>query len=246
MSVLGRKFHAVAYFSFAFIWALYGFGYLITSASQSAHYQLIETSLGGTGSVGSQSANYQSQQSGGVTGLGTSTGTAYQVQAGHETTNDPTLSFSIISPSPNLGSFSPTTTSTATAQFEVVDYTSYGYTVEMYGTPPTNSYGYKIKALSSNAAPQVGVEQYGYNLVANTIPSSFGANPVFGQFGSGYAATNYNTPNSYRFVNGEEIAYSGKSSGQTIYTISYIVNVSSLTPGGQYSSVQNVLCVGTY
>jgi hypothetical protein len=100
--------------------------------------------------------------------------------------------------------------------------------------------------MSTTGPSQAGVEQFGLNLVANTSPVSLGANPNHGQFGVGSAATNYATTNNYRFVSGETIASAPKSSGMTIYTISYIVNVSSLTPGGQYSSNQTVICTGTY
>jgi hypothetical protein len=246
MSVLGRRRQYLIYLAFFTVWSIAATGYVSVFASKSTNYQLIETSVGGTGSINTSSPHYQASESGAIIGYGTSTGTAYQIQAGHETTSAPTLSLSILSASPSFGSFSPTTTATATSQFEVSDYTSYGYVVQMYGTPPTNSYGDTIAPLLANAAPKVGVDQYGFNLVANTVPITFGANPNFGQFGFGSVATNYATSNSYRFVNGEEIAYSGKSSGITVYTISYIVDVAQLTPGGQYASTQNIVCTATY
>ena len=246
MSVLGRVRQNILYFIYALLWSVAVYGFVGVSASSSPNYQLIETSVGGTGLLSSSSTNYQAQQSGAIIGNGTSVGTSYQVQAGHQTTGAPTLAFAILTANPSFGSFSPTFTSTATSQFEVEDYTSYGYVVQIYGTPPTDSYGNQITPLSTNSAPQVGKYQFGINLVANTNPISFGANPNFGQFGFGSIATNYKTANSYRFVNGEEIAYSGKSSGVTIYTISYIVDVSNLMPGGQYNSSQSLVCTGTY
>jgi hypothetical protein len=248
MTVLGRKLQNSLYLVFALIWTLSAAGYVSVSAvtSKSSGYQLIETSIGGNGSINTQSANYKAQESGAIIGVGTSVGTNYQVKAGHETTGAPALSFAILSANPSFGSFSPTSTSTATSQFAVIDYTSYGYVVQIFGSPPTNAYGHQITPLSTNASPTVGQEQYGLNLVANTDPTNFGANPNFGQFGTGDVATNYNTPNSFRFDNGDEIAYAPKSSGETIYTISYIVDVSNLTPGGQYVSTQNIVCTGTY
>ncbi|MGH7234612.1 MAG: hypothetical protein ACREF7_04180 [Candidatus Saccharimonadales bacterium] len=246
MSVLGRRKQLTIYWGFVSLWAIAAIGYGGVFASSSPNYQLIETVIGGNGSINSSSTNYQDTQSGGIIGIGTSTGTNYQAQAGHETTNDPALSFAILSANPSFGSFSPTATATATSQFEVIDYTSYGYVVQISGTAPTNSSGHQIQALATNSAPTIGTEQYGFNLVANTLPISFGANPDFGQFGTGTVATNYNTANSYRFDSGDEIAYSGKTSGQTEYTISYIVDVSDVTPGGKYTSVQNIICTATY
>ncbi len=249
MSLLGRKKQKAIYLGFGIIWALFAFGFASASASyssKSANFELIDPSVGGTGLVNSSSKNYQALQSGALIGIGTSTSSTYQVQAGHETTGAPTLAFALLSSGASFGTFSTSTTSTANAQFEVLDYTSYGYVVQIYGDPPTDPYGNKITALSTNAAPSVGVDQFGLNLVANTNPITFGAGPNYGQFGSGTVAPNYDTPNSYRFVSGEEIASAGKSSGLTVYTISYIVDVNNLTPGGVYVSTQSIICTATY
>ncbi len=171
----------------------------------SPHYQFQETSLGGTGLYGSSSANYQSAQAGSILGLGTSTSSDFLLNAGNITTNDPALAFSVDTATPTFsGPFSPTSAVTATAVFEVADYTSYGYTVQLAGTPPTHG-SHIITALSSASSSTAGVEQFGINLVANTSPVSLGANPNHGQFGYGSAATNYNTPNNYRFVSGDTI-----------------------------------------
>jgi hypothetical protein len=100
--------------------------------------------------------------------------------------------------------------------------------------------------MTSSGSPQVGIEQFGINLVANTIPSSVGANPDHGDFGVGSAALNYDSPNIFRYVSGETIASSPKTSGLTRYTISYLVNVESLTPGGQYKTNQTIIVTGTF
>lgn len=217
----------------------------LAGASSSPHYVLSEPLLGGTGLTNSQSAHYQASGSGGAVGSGNSTGTNYQINAGHQTTNDPALSFSINTAAANLGSFSTTAAATTTATFSVLDYTSYGYSVQIYGNPPTNG-AHTIAALASASSSSTGVEQFGINLVANTSPASVGANPDHGQFGVGSAATNYNTANKYRFVSGDTIATGPSSGGQTNYTITYLVNVGSLTPGGQYSTGETLICLPTY
>jgi len=249
MSVLGRKIQLIIYLVFFSFWM---FLVVMTfdfsaNALKSANYQLIEPVVGGVGSNNSSSANLQVRTSGALIGSGTSSDTGAQIEGGHQTTGNPALSFGIVNANVTFGTFSPTSTATATSSFEVSDYTSYGYIVQIFGTPPTNSSnGYSIAPLKTNAASIAGTDQYGIDLVANTQPTTFGANPYFGQFGSGSIAPNYNTANSYRFDNGDEIAYSGKSSGLTTYTISYIVNVGSLDPGGQYQATQNIVCTATY
>jgi hypothetical protein len=215
---------------------------------KSTNFQFQETSLGGTGLFNSSSTNYQTAgTAGGILGLGNSASSNFQVNAGNITTNDPALAFGITNSAANFTDFSPALASTATASFQVVDYTSYGYIVQVIGTPPTKG-THTITAMgtTSPAPSQVGTEQFGMNLVANTSPTSLGANPDHGQFGFGSAASNYGTANNYRFVSGETIASAPKSSGVSTYTISYVVNVSSLTPGGQYASSQTLICTGTY
>ena len=99
------------------------------------------------------------------------------------------------------------------------------------------------------AASAVGTEQYGINLKANTSPTTFGADPLqvpSSSFSYGIASTGYNVANNYRYVAGEKIAEAPQTSGQTNYTISYIVNVSTTTAGGAYSGSQSLVVVGTY
>jgi hypothetical protein len=103
-----------------------------------------------------------------------------------------------------------------------------------------------ISNMTTTNVSQVGIEQFGLNLVANTSPTSFGANPDNGSFGFGLVATEYSTPNEYRYVPGELVASAPKDSGITQYTVSYIANVASLTPGGRYAADQTLIVVGTY
>lgn len=212
---------------------------------KSAHYQIDESFVGGSGLVQSNSAHYQEGESIGDTGIGNSASTNYQTNSGYTTTNDPALSFAVNTSSANFGSFSPSAAATTTSTFQVSNYTSYGYVVQIVGNAPSNG-SHTLSAMSTTGPSQAGVEQFGINLVANTSPVSFGANPAQGIAGAGVAASNYNTSNNYRYVSGETVATAPKSSGVTTYTISYLVNVGSRTPGGQYTSNQVLVCTGTY
>jgi len=212
---------------------------------QSTNYRFDESTLGAGGMDLSSSANYQASHSTGDVSVGNAASTNYQVQAGSKTTNDPTLSFSIPGGSTNLGDFTAGSATTATASFSVSNYTSYGYVVQIIGTSPSNG-GYTLTPMTSTDVSIPGTVQFGINLVANTSPTSIGANPDNGDFGFGVAAANYATPNNYRYVSGETIAMAPKSSGITNYTISYLVNVAGLTPGGKYTSNQTIVVTGTY
>jgi hypothetical protein len=211
----------------------------------SPHYTFTEQSLGSSGLYGSQSPNYQSEQALGILGLNTSASANIQVQAGNITTGDPALTFIVNSTSADFGDFSASATSTTTAAFQVLDYTSFGYVVQVYGNPPTHN-GHTLAAIATAGPAVPGGEQFGINVVANTAPVSLGANPNNGQFGFGQAASGYNSSNNYQYVNGDIIAQGPKSSGTTIYTISYVVNVSELSPAGSYSTAQTLICTGAY
>lgn len=212
---------------------------------QSTHYLIDESAIGIDDQGQSSSASYKTDTATGALSVGNSASGNFQIDNGTKTSPDPTLSFIINGTGVDFGSFSAASATTGTATFSISNYTSYGYVVQIVGKAPSNN-DHTISAMSSTAASETGTEQFGINLVANTSPKSVGANPDHGQFGFGSASTNYATPNQYRYVSGETIAQSTKSSGITTYTISYLVNVNSLTPGGQYTCNQTIVVTGTY
>lgn len=214
----------------------------------STNYRIDESFIGGGGLIQSNSANYSGSDSIGSPAVGGSASTNYQTDSGYTTTSDPALSLIITSATVNFGAFSTASTKTGTSTFSVLNYTTYGYVAYIVGSPPSNG-SHTLAGMSSTAASSTGTEQFGINLVANTAPATFGANPVqvpSGSFSFGSAASNYNTTNMYRYVAGETIAQATKNSGETDYTISYIVNVSTSTAGGSYSGDQQIIVIGTY
>jgi len=214
-------------------------------SSKSTNFTIDESVVGvGSMNIGS-SANYQAVNSTGNIAIGNSASGNYQVEAGATTTPDPALSFIVNNGNINFGSFTPSAATVTTATFSVINYTSFGYVVQIVGNPPDNN-GHTIPAMATTDSSHIGTEQFGINLVANTLPVSVGANPDNGSFGFGVADANYGTSNQYRYVSGETIASAPKSSGRTDYTISYLINVAGLTPGGQYSSNQTIIITGTY
>ncbi len=235
------------------VWAFLVFGVHIICQStvvgadtlQSEHYQLDESAIGTSNLNQSSSTNYQSTDATGFFVIGNAASANYQIDVGTKTTNDPTLAFSVNTSNADFGVFSASSASVTTASFSVSNYTSYGYVVQIFGNPP-NYAGHTISAMAETSNSQAGTEQFGINLVANTQPYSFGANPDNGSFGFGTVSANYSTPNQYRYVSGETIASAPKSSGVTTYTISYLVNVTNLIPGGRYYSDQTIIITGTY
>jgi hypothetical protein len=212
---------------------------------QSPSYRFEEATVGAGGLVQSSSANYQGGNSLGDIAVGEAASANYQVGSPARNSDDPALTVRILTTASSLGNFSATSASTATASFSVSNYTAFGYVVQIAGSSPKNA-THTIPALPTDTSSAVGTEQFGINLVANTSPSSVGANPAQDLFGVGVADPDYATPNKYRFVNGDIIASAPKSSGVTTYTITYLVNVAPLTPGGQYKTDQSIIVTGTY
>jgi hypothetical protein len=173
---------------------------------------------------------------------------SYRIQAGFNTNREESLEFFVNTASINLGTATTATTRTGTATFYVKAYLASGYQVVTASPPPTNA-SYTLSAPSTPTASAVGTEQFGINLAANTNPATFGANPVQqpdATFSFGSAASGYGVANQYKYVNGDVIAKSYSSSGQTDYTISYIMNISNVTPGGTYTMNQSLVATGTY
>ncbi|HVC36320.1 MAG TPA: hypothetical protein VNE40_02640 [Candidatus Dormibacteraeota bacterium] len=205
--------------------------------SSSTNYQVDEVFFGSGGALNACSTNYCAKQSAGELGVGNIKSPNYQAQAGFNTDRTPFLQFIVNGTSTDLGVLTTSSAATTRATFSVKDYLSSGYTVITASNPPQND-SYTMHALTTPTASSPGTEQFGMNLVANTSPTTFGANPSQSpdsSFGFGVAASGYNTANLFKYVKGDVIASSAKSSGETDYTISYIYNVSSLTPGGTYT-----------
>lgn len=208
----------------------------------SSNFRIDESFVGGGGDVDSSSANFKADSAIGNVGVGESSSTNFQTQSGYVTTNDPALTFIVNSTSINFGSLSTSATATGTSTFSVINYTSYGYVIQSISPPPKTG-NYTLTGMGSAGVSQTGVEQFGINLIANISPINQGAGP---SGGFGVAATGYDTANNYKYVAGDIIASAPKSSGQTNFTMSYIVNASNTTAGGSYTGNQILVCTGTY
>jgi hypothetical protein len=233
----------------ACILLLYGTtGLAAAQTPTSTNYSLPESYIGPGGSVDSSSPNYRGSDTIGDTATGNASSSSFSAQDGFNTASEPRLAVAIGSSSVNFGGFSTSVTSTGTATFNVLNYTTNGYGVYIVGAPPKTG-SYTLAGMSSTGTSAIGTEQFGINLRANTAPATFGSDPVqipSGSFSFGSVSTGYNTVNNFRYIAGEKIAEATKNSGETDYTISYIVNTATTTAGGQYSASQGLVVVGTY
>jgi hypothetical protein len=226
---------------------------VFSAQSSSATYQVNEVFFGTGGELHSCSGTYCAKQAAGETGVGNTKSATYQANAGFNTNREEFIEMLVNTTSINLGTLNPGTTSTATATFSVKTYLASGYVVQTASPGPTNG-GYTMSSPSSPTTNNTAAEQFGINLVANNscgngLPASLGASPVqvpSSTFSFGAAASGYNTTCQFKYVNGDTVASSSKSSGETDYTISYIFNITAVTPGGTYTMNHVLVATSTY
>lgn len=219
--------------------------------SSSTNYQVNEVFFGTGGELNACSSNYCSKQSAGEMTAGNTASTNYQAQGGFNTDREPYLEFIVTNTNTDLGVLSVGSTARTTATFSVKTYLAGGYVVTTESDPPQSPYPipHYFATPSTPAAPAVGTEQFGINLVANTVPTAFGANPQQypdNTFSFGTVANGYNTANLFKYVKGDTVARSTKSTGETNYTVSYIYNISNVTPEGTYSFNHVLVATSTY
>ena len=225
--------------------------------SSSSHYSVDEVFVGSGGELNACSAHYCSKQSAGEVAAGNTAGSAFRAQAGFNTDRDPYIAFSVAGSSTDLGILSTAGTAHTTGAFAVKTYLASGYAVTLASDAPTSngSNAHQLNSLATPTASSIGTEQFGINLTANTTsgpcsaPANFGADPVQvpdNTFSFGTVASGYNTCGLFKYVKGDIVANSNQSSGETDYTISFIYNISSVTPDGLYTFNGTLVATSTY
>ncbi len=228
--------------------------------SSSSNYQVGEVTFGAGGSLNDCSTGptgYCAKMTAGEIAAGNTAGTAFQAQAGFNTDRQPYLAFSVAAGSTDLGTLSTVATATSTGTFAVKTYLASGYVVQLASDPPTNnsSTPHQINPLTSATASSIGTEQFGLNVVQNLTscatpaPANFGADPVQvpdNTFSFGTVASGYNTCGKFKYNKGDTVVSSSKSSGETDYTLSFIYNISPVTPDGLYNFNGTLVATSTF
>jgi hypothetical protein len=219
--------------------------------SSSAHYQVNEVYFGTGGELNACSSSYCSKQSAGEMGVGNTASTNYQAQGGFNTDRTPYIQFIVTGGTTDLGVLTTASAKTATGTFSVKTYLAGGYVVQTASDPPTSSLPTHptIAGLTTPTASSPGTEQFGINLVANTSPTTYGSNPIqvpSSSFSYGQVSSGYNTANLFKYVKGDTVAFSTRSSGETDYTISYLFNISNVTDAGAYEFDHVLVATSTY
>ena len=142
----------------------------------------------------------------------------------------------------DFGTFSSGTTKSATSQFIVGTNAAHGFTISANGTTLTSGNNV-INPISAVTNSQNGISQFGLDLRANSSPS-IGQDPV----GPGTAtiSLDYNTPNKYKYSDGDIVVSSANAVDYEKFTVSYIVNIGQNTLPGVYSTTITYLCLGSF
>jgi hypothetical protein len=219
--------------------------------SSSSNYQINEAFFGTGGELQACSGSFCAKQSAGELTVGNSKSGNYQIWGGFNTNREPSLVMIVETPSVDLGVLDIGTTRMGQAKFTVLSYLASGYVVQTWGGTPKIT-THSLVPMGAGATSATGTEQFGINLVANSSPQSIGAAPQqdpdfpTDPFGFGEVAASYGTANQYHYSDGEIIARSLQSSGTTRYTISYLANMSPVTPAGTYTMNHILVATSTF
>jgi hypothetical protein len=237
---------------------MFGLSSIASAQYTGTTYKIEEAQVGSVGGDNDlTSGTFKARAGVGDTAVGIVNGTTYQAVGGFTTSDVPELEVSVGTLNLDLGTATSASTISGVANFSVRVYLASGYSVYTRGGLPTQEEGNTIAGKPVLGAPVIGTEEFGINLVANTAPaglSGTSSNPLqvadnttgVSTFGFGTASAGYNTPNSYKYVDGDNVAGSTKSSGVTTYTISYVVDISPTTKAGLYSLNHQMIVVATY
>lgn len=130
----------------------------------------------------------------------------------------------------------------ASSQFGVATNALGGYTVTINGKTMTSG-NKSIAALSTPQAYATGVPQFGINLRANTSPAL--GQDANGE-GIGVVSPDYDTPDLYKFNDGDVVASAVTGSMFNTYTVTYILNVPPDQPAGVYNTTIAYICTAMF
>lgn len=209
----------------------------IWARMESTNYVIWADVFSSGGTEDSTSANYGLSDTIGEAIIlsATSTSANYGTKAGfREMYPDQYLTLSVGATEVNLGTLSTSEAKTGSHTMTIATNAAGGFTTTVSGLTLTSGAN-DVNAIGAAAvASTPGTEQFGINLIANTSPS-VGADPS-GTAPIGSAASQYNTANLFAFSTGNTVATSTSPINSTIFTVSYLANISTDTVAGSYST----------
>ncbi len=141
----------------------------------------------------------------------------------------------------SFGELSSRAPRVATSQMLASTNAIYGYSITLAGS--TMTAGTNVIPAMSGGISRPGSNQFGLNARANNTPEvgSDADGPGFTSPSNGYQ-----TPNQFKFVNGDIIASSATTDDFRKLTMSYVVNVGSNQPPGRYVATISYICLANF
>lgn len=143
----------------------------------------------------------------------------------------------------DMGELSSNSTLVAQSQMAVGTNASGGFAIVVNGSPPSAGTNV-IDTPTTPTESKIGSNQFGINLVANNSPTV--GNDPEGTWANAIPATDYGTPNRYKFVAGDVVAYSPNVSLMRKFTVSYILNSSPDLRAGVYTTTVTFIASGRF
>ena len=225
-------------------------GLVLAQTPSSSNYSVQESSFQSGSDNNASSASYGARGSAGNLGVGIGESGSYQAYGGFITPDEEYVELVVPVQAVDMGVVDPGVPGTGSATFSARAYLNDNYVIISNREPPTNESGDVIDPMTTATTVNTAIEQFGMNLVANTSPVVQGAIPdpqPNGSFAYGEAAPGYNTPDNYQYNAGDTIARSvTRGYGETDYTISYVLNVTTITPAGLYRMEQDLIILATF
>lgn len=240
------------FFGLVLVTLIVGNGVATAQIPSSSNYSVPESGFSTGSEIDANSASYNARTSIGDLGIGISESGSYIGFGGFITPDEEYAELIIPVTNIDMGVVDPGVPGTGTATISARTYLNNQYVIISPRDPPSNESGDQIDPITTAAAFNSTTEQFGINLVANTSPVVQGANPSRqpvdnGTFAFGEAAPGYNTADNYQYNAGDIIARSvTRGYGETDYTISYLLNVTAITPAGTYRMEQDLVLLATF
>ena len=143
----------------------------------------------------------------------------------------------------DMGDLDSGATLTAQSQMAVGTNATSGFVITANGDPPAAGTNV-IDGLTVPTASRQGANQFGINLVANNSPV-VGSDPE-GTWTNAIPSAGYDTPNLYKYVSGDEVAFSPNVSLMKKFTVSYIVNSRENLRPGVYTTTITFIASGRF
>lgn len=147
-----------------------------------------------------------------------------------------------------FGTLSSSSAKTGTSQIGIGTNAPNGFAITVNGSTLTCGACSGSPTITANATPatySVGTEQFGMNMVANTSPSSFGANPSGS--GDSVPSADYDTDGEFTFVTGASIVSDvGDSEAFRLFTASYMAGIAANTEAGAYTATFTYIATATF